>query len=129
MTGFTIAQLERYRPDAIGTTVVDIETRLDGLFAVYYTEERVMIQFADDPSLGADQRKALAPISAKRAEISALLSELRNSGRPDRAAAALTLRRDLGAALAQCLSGEMAQGEASLDKLLKKLTDQRNACK
>lgn len=127
MTGFTIAQLERFRPDATGTTVVDIETRLDGLFAVYYTEERVMIQFSDDQALGADQRKALAPVSAKRAEISALLSELRNSGKPARVAAERSLRRDLGASLAQCLRGELAEGEASLDKLLKKLTDHRNS--
>lgn len=127
MGEFRISDLKRGKPDATGELVVDIQTKIDGRYAVYYTDTRVKIQFADNQKQGENQRKALSPISDKRSKANSLIDELRQSGDPMLGKHAMARSRELGTALAQCLVGEAANAEASIDRLLNRLKSDRAA--
>ncbi|MEA3061723.1 MAG: hypothetical protein QOJ94_1504 [Sphingomonadales bacterium] len=73
MNGETVADIMPGVPDATGSMILSVYSKVRQTFAVYRTRERVSIQFADDPSLGAQQRKAVSPLNPLRGQINGLI--------------------------------------------------------
>jgi len=131
MGEFRVADLCVGQPDAAGNTVVEIFYRVSRTYAVYRTDDRVMIQFADsdadDPQLGANQRKSMTDLLVMRGEIDSLLSELGEAGDLDRAACNLARRaqRRLADALMIALTGGTNQASQELSAIKALLVDDR----
>jgi hypothetical protein len=131
MSEFRVADLCVGQPDAVGNIVVEMFYRVSRTYAVYRTDDRVMIQFADsdsdDPQLGANQRKSMTDLLVMRGEIDSLLSELGESGERDRAARNLARRaqRRLADALMIALTGGTNQASQELSAIRTLLVDDR----
>jgi hypothetical protein len=95
MSNFSVADVCTGQPDSTGAPIRDVYTKVEGVYAVYQTDERVMIHFADDEALGADQRKSLADLYITRGTINWMLDELRATSDQNRIARA-TLRAATG---------------------------------
>lgn len=77
---FLLSQLQRGGEDAAGATVSTIYARYSLRYAVYQTQERVTVQFADDPELEKQQREWMAKLAPLRSEITGLVEGWRGSG-------------------------------------------------
>lgn len=73
MNGTAVADIVADQPDFTGAQIETVYSKVSGTYAVYRTAERVMVQFADDPELGREQRLALAPLNPIRGEINGLI--------------------------------------------------------
>ncbi len=63
---FTIRDIKLNGRDSANAEIIDCYAKIENAYAVYRTEDRVLVQFADDPRLGADQRKLLCPLGPLR---------------------------------------------------------------
>lgn len=73
MSGTSVADIVAGQPDFTGAQIETVYSKVSGTYAVYRTAERVMVQFADDPELGREQRLALSPLNPVRGEINGLI--------------------------------------------------------
>ena len=131
MSEFRVADLAVGAPDAADKTVVEIYYRVARTFAVYRTEERVMVQFADsdneDPQLGANQRKSMTDLFATRGEIDSLLAELRDECDGAARNLARRTRRGLADALMIALTGGTNQAAQDLAAIKAELVEDRGS--
>lgn len=107
MDSFPVSRIQLNADDANGLKVQTIYARFDPRYAVYRTEERVTIQFADDPKLESDQREKIAPLSPLRGEINGLLDGWRTSRRKRFKSAALRYDRRVADTLIVALEGDV----------------------
>lgn len=70
---FTIRDVTLNAKDSCGADIIGVYAKIDNAYAIYRTKERLLVQFSDDPALGADQRKLLAPLGPLRGEINGLI--------------------------------------------------------
>ncbi|MGV3511702.1 MAG: hypothetical protein ACO1OX_06820 [Novosphingobium sp.] len=75
----TIADLRKGGLDAGENLIIRFQVKRPPEFAVYYSDERVVVSFADDPALAAKQRGDLAQIAPVRGEINGLLDDWRSA--------------------------------------------------
>ena len=83
-----VAEICKGGTDSSGAEILTVYTKIHGLYAVYRTPERVLIQFADDAKRGNAQRAAVAPLNPLRGQISGLIDGWRSSGKESEAARA-----------------------------------------
>src|SRR3954464_4804671 len=76
---FKVADIKRGEEDSAGVRVTHVYAKVDTAYAVYRTDERVVVQSSDDPALGGDQRKLLAPLGPVRGEIDGLIDGWRKA--------------------------------------------------
>lgn len=127
MAAFRVVDLERNKPDASGAIVLDIYSKIGGVYAVYRTEERVMIQFADDQELGSKQRQSLAELYVLRGKINSLLEELRDSSFNTRKFNDSRYVRLMADALIVALQGQVAQAKVDLEAVYAALSGERSS--
>lgn len=127
MTNSTVANIVKGWPDASGAVIREIDIKIDGLYAVYRTDSRVMIQFADDQALGADQRKSLVDLYVIRGSINSSLDELRATGDQNRIAQVARYERRLADALIIGLQGQVQHALTELESLKQDLSDERGS--
>jgi hypothetical protein len=113
----TIADLMKGGTDCGGAEILTIYTKVSGTFAVYRTRERVVIHYSDDPVLGAEQRKALAPLNPLRGQITGLVDGWRVDEREKFASRAALFDRRLADALIVALQGFVTQAEVLLREI------------
>ena len=63
-----VADLRPAGSDALGYKIVYIYAFQPPQFALYRTDQRLLIHFADDPDRSDDQRKSLAQLAPLRGE-------------------------------------------------------------
>jgi len=124
---FSVADLTRFMPDGAGVIVQQIYIKIDGLYAVYRTEERVVIQYADDPGKGADQRKSLSELYVNRGFVDSLLDEICDNQDPKCQARVLRYQRRLADALTLGLQGQCNLAATELDSLKQALVEERKS--
>ncbi|PZU10194.1 hypothetical protein [Sphingomonas sp.] len=124
---FSVADLTRDEPDAAGVVVMQIYIKIDRLYAVYRTEERIVIQFADDQGRGADQRKSLSELYVTRGAVDSLLDEVRDTTDPNRLKRARRYERRLADALTLGLQGQSNQAATELESLKQDLLEERKS--
>src|SRR5262249_53053237 len=112
------------RPDSTGTMILDVYTKVEKVYAVYQTEQRVMIQFADDQALGADQRKSLTDLYITRGTINWMLDEMRATGNEHGVARTHRYARRLADSLIIGLQGQTQQAAAELESLKNDLAEE-----
>jgi hypothetical protein len=97
-------------------------------YAVYGTEKRLLVQFADEHDLASDQRKGLAPLNPIRGEINGLIdgwrsgSELR--GLPQKAS---RYDRRVGDALVVALEHDVDSAKILLEAIKQDILDERTS--
>jgi len=122
---FKIADLTLKQPDANGAIVERIYIRIDTLYAVYCTGERVAIQFADDPEFGAEQRKSLGELLVTRGTIDSYLATMRAD--PKLSGCVQRYERRLADALILALQGQTNQAVAEMERLHADLVEERRS--
>jgi hypothetical protein len=108
----SIADIRKDGNDVMGDKIEAIYSKVSNVYAVYLTENRVKIQFADDPELMYEQRRALSPMTPLRGEIDSLLDKWRK--KPAYAASVGIFDRRTADALAVALQGDQAHAETLL---------------
>lgn len=78
MNGEFVADIIKDQTDMTGSTIETVFSKVGKTYAVYGTAERVMVQFADDATLGSEQRLALSPLNPLRGEINGLIDGWRS---------------------------------------------------
>lgn len=126
----TVADLHKGGVDSSENVIRRFHVRRPPDYAVYYSDERVVVTFADDPALADKQRRDLAQVAQVRGEINGLIDDWRDAGDPEgdvwfkgwrsrRAAAkrALAERFDqrIADALVVALTGDVAGAGSVLD--------------
>jgi hypothetical protein len=123
------------RADAAGRLIIAVYARKPPDYAVYRTDEKVVVQYADDLARADEQRKALAPLSPGRGEINGLIDGWRNtpedkhflwikSGRKLRSKAVGYDRR-VADALIVALEGDLTGGGALLARIKEDILNER----
>ena len=107
MDPFKVSKIRVNEPDGNGLRVKSIYARFDPRYAVYRTEERVTIQFADDPALESAQREKVARLSPLRGEINGLVDGWRTHKRKRFQSAALRYDRRVADTLIVALEGDV----------------------
>ena len=79
MQGDKVSDIVSGQKDFAGANIETVYSKVSGIYAVYRTAERVMLQFADSEELGKEQRLALSPLNPIRGEINGLLDGWRGS--------------------------------------------------
>ena len=81
MDGSSVTDISTDELDLTGTKIETVYSKVSKKYAVYGTQERVIVQFADSDELGRKQRKALAPLNPIRGEINGLLDGWKRDSR------------------------------------------------
>jgi hypothetical protein len=119
--------------DAAENEVVTIYSKVPSKYAVYRASDRatsktrVVIQFADDSEVAAQQRQKIAPLNAKRSEIAGLLSNWSDSHFDTFRDKARSYEARVAAALVYCLEGDPDGALASLNDVSKDILDERTS--
>lgn len=127
MAAFRVIDIERDKPDSAGAIVCDIYSKIEGVYAVYRTAERVMIHFADDQALGSEQRQSLSELYVLRGKINSLLGELRGSSIAGRRFSDSRYVRWMADALVIALQGQVSQAKTDLENLHAALASERSS--
>ena len=101
----TVAEIVKDGSDTSGAKILTVYTKILGRYAIYRTEERVLIQFADDPKRGDAQRMAVAPLNPLRGQINGLIDGWRMSGNDSEEARASLFDSRIADALGIALQG------------------------
>lgn len=115
MQSNSVAEIVVGAQDPTGAEIRTVFTKVVPKYAVYLTPERVMVQFADDDTLGSEQRKTLSPLNAIRGEINGLIDGWRSSSRAEDRARARMLDRRAADALILGLQGDPVRAAALLE--------------
>lgn len=119
--------------DAAENEIVAIYSKVSNQYAVYLaldrktTTTRVVVQYADDTQLAAQQRKRMAPLNAKRSEITGLLSNWSDSRLETFQEKARSYQGELAAALILCLEDDPDGALASLNEIANDIIEDRTS--
>lgn len=114
--------------DAAGARIIDVYARRPPQYAVYRTEQRVMIHFADDPDEAKAQGGLLAPINPVRGEINGLVDGWRaDAKRPKSVAKASRYDRRIADALVVGLENDVPGSRHVLDGIRADIIDERTS--
>jgi hypothetical protein len=118
---FKVQDIFVHERDAVGEKVQTVYSKNPPLYAVYLSESRVSIEFADDPAKQMDQRAALVKTYALRSEINGLLDDWRknNNKRVN------GYERMQAAALISGLEGDLDGAESVLQKIKENILSDR----
>ncbi|HYI48583.1 MAG TPA: hypothetical protein VEX35_08975 [Allosphingosinicella sp.] len=113
--------------DSTGAIIQTVYAKVGGRFAVYRTAERVMVQFADDQAVGAEQRLALSSIFALQGQINGLIDGWREHRKEHLRAKAAVFDRRVADALKLALIGAAAQAEQSMAEIKDDVLEERTS--
>ncbi|WP_304172082.1 hypothetical protein [Phenylobacterium aquaticum] len=106
--------------DAASARIVEVYAKHTPLYAVYRTPMRVIVHFADDPSLASTQRATLAPLNPLRGQINSLI----DGWGPARSK---RFNRGVADALVVALEGDRVGAAAILDLVKQEIVDVRTS--
>lgn len=133
-----VADLQAGEADSAGQAVLHLYARKPPEYAVYQTQQRAVVHFADDPTISDEQRKALAQLAPLRGETNGLIDGWREmpdnrkilgfipwgDGSKFRQRAARYDRR-IGDALIVALEGDLTGAGAVLQEIKDDVIDER----
>jgi hypothetical protein len=113
-----VADIVLHAADMTGAEVRAIYAKVSTKYAVYGTNDRIMVQFADDDVMGVQQREWFRPLAALRSEIDALMDGWDGggfrSGKARRLAMAEGFKHRVADALVRALQGDPTSAVAGL---------------
>ena len=122
-----IAALIKSRNDGAGSVITEFYACNPPAYAVYRTDARVLIEFADRPDLETAQRSALAPLGPLRSEINGLIDGWRSSNDHRKLATARALDRRTADALVMALEGDGPNAILELNAVRNAIIDGRKS--
>jgi len=120
-----VSEVERDKKDSAGAQIREVYARRPPEYAIYRTDERVAIHFADDREQEQAQRSALVRLNPIRGEINGLIDGWRQ--RESLRAKALCYDRRVGDALTLAFEQDVASAELLLTQIRKDIVDERMA--
>ncbi len=120
MADFTVAGVAVGEKDSAGKPIITVYGKVIPIYAVYRTDERVVIQYADDPKLGAEQRQALAPANAIKSQTDGLIDGWRSmsaENASDKKTRACLFDREIAYALLAGLQGYAAVAKTQMEEI------------
>jgi len=130
MSGTIVAEIIKGQTDFTGAEILTVYSKVSNTYAVYGTDERVMVQFADDEKLGSEQRLALAPLNPVRGEINGLIDGWRKASTfrtRGNASKAKRFDRRTADALTVALQGDQAHAEELLKAVKADILEERTS--
>ena len=127
MNGETVADIKKGALDSTEAEILTVYAKVIGRYAVYRTSERVMVQFADDQALGAEQRLALAPLNPLLGQVNGLIDGWRLHVQDKMKAKAAIFDRRIADALRLGLQGQVTHAEALLREIKEDLLEERTS--
>jgi hypothetical protein len=125
MTVKTVSDIYAGGLDSTGAQIDTVYGKVAGVFAVYRTAERVMIQYADSQELGIEQRRAMAPLNPLRGEINGLVDGWRSSTQPKDHCRARLFDHRTADALSAALQGDQVHAEELLKAVKADILEER----
>lgn len=122
-----VAEIVVNGTDSSGAPILTVYSRVDPDYAVYRTEDRVMVHFADDKGLATAQSATLAALNPVRGEINGMIDGWRASGAPDKKAKTGLFDRRVADALVMALLGDPANADALLQLIRRDLIEERTS--
>lgn len=117
MADFKVSDVNLGGTDSVGAVILAVYSRVSGTYAVYRTDQRVIVQFADDAKLGGQQRLALAPLNPVRGQINGLIDGWRSSTDGAKQSKARLFDRRVADAMTVGLQGDVAHGLSLLTEV------------
>lgn len=114
MSGFKVEDVSKGTLDGTGEEILTVYSKIAEVYAVYGTADCVMIQYADDPDLGLEQRRAMTPLNPLRGEIAGFVDGWRGSDDPKDKCRARLFDRRTADALTTALQGDQVHAEELL---------------
>jgi hypothetical protein len=127
MASQNVADIIVGQPDDAGRIVDTVYTRSDNLYAIYRTQERVLIEYSDVPEKEQAQRTAMAPLSPLRGEINGLIDGWRYSDSPTLQAKAKRYDRRVADSLLVALETDTEAAKSLLEQIKTDLLEDRKS--
>lgn len=120
-----VSEVEKDKIDSAGAKICDVYARRPPDYAVYRTQERVLIHFADDRDQEQVQRSAMAKLNPIRGEINGLVDGWRRQ--QSMQSEANRYERRVGDALILAFEQDLAGAELLLTQIKKDVIDERTS--
>jgi len=124
--GKSIADLVENADDDMGHRILTMYGRKPPEYAVYGTDQRVKIQYADEPTVASRQRNDMAPLNPLRGEITGWIDGWRR-GKAERRADAARYELRVAGALVLALEGDTATAQGLLAGVRQDILSERLA--
>jgi hypothetical protein len=123
----TIADMKAGSTDPMGDKVRAIYGFKPPEYAVYATDKRLVVRFADNPALDSEQRKGLAPLNPVRGEINGLIDGWRVSQRSALRGKAGRYDRRVADALVLALEHDVESAATILQQIKQDIIEDRTS--
>jgi hypothetical protein len=120
-----VAAIEEGKKDAAGAPIKTVYAKRPPDYAVYRTDTRVMVHYADDGVIEKSQRVAMAPLNPVRGEINGLVDGWRTSRWQGLTANARRYDRRVADALVACLEDDCTGALSLLEAIKKDIVEER----
>jgi len=117
MVATNVAGIVAKEADGTGAIIETVYAKVVPSYAVYRTAERVIVQYADDPKLGSDQRQALIASNPVKGEINGLIDGWRKSKSQAAQTRTRIFDRRVADALVVALQGDQAHAVDLLNQI------------
>jgi hypothetical protein len=124
---FTVDDIKLNAKDLADETIDRIYAKVRPFYAVYQTTSRVVVMYADDPAIAAEQHTRLAPLNVLRSEITGLIDGWRTSSYEQLQARARRYDGRVAGALVVALEGDPTSAAAALTQIKTDIVDQRTS--
>lgn len=127
MGASTVAAIVENDQDSAGATIKTVYAKVVPSYAVYRTDERVLVQYADNEPLGSEQRRALIDSNPLKGEINGLIDGWRNSKSLSAVSRARIFDRRVADALVVALQGDQQNAVALLTRIKADIVAERTS--
>ncbi len=123
----SVSDIAENKPDSAGATIVSVYAKRPPIYAVYQTQDRLLVQFSDDPSVEATQRSVLAKLNPLRNDINGLIDGWHKRWSKNLRARAKRYERRVADALIEALEDDSDGARALLQETKDQIVGERTS--
>ncbi len=123
----TVSEIKDEGLDSTGTQIIDVYAYNPPHYAIYRTQQRVVVHFADDEDEAKRQSAILAPLNPVRGEINGLIDSWRFSNNKRLVEKAQSYDRRIADALGLALQDDASGSLSVLNGIKADVTDERTS--
>jgi len=122
-----VAEIKEQGQDAAGVAIIDVYVKQPPHYAIYRTDARVMVHYADAEDEARQQSATLAPLNPIRGQINGLIDGWRFSKREQLRAKAKRYDRRVADALGVAMQNDAAGSVTVLNGIKADIVDERTS--
>jgi hypothetical protein len=122
-----VSEIVKGQLDDAGEEVINVYAKNSPNYAVYQTEDRVRIHYADDPTKAKEQRTSIAQLNPIRSEINGLIDGWRGSKSPNSLKRAFNYSLRASDGLIVALEEDAVGSLAILNRVKQDIVDERTS--